>query len=90
MLQDQGRVDPGPAGNAPHRCRLEPSVAELLSRRVEDPGLCCCATGRPAGHRLGDRGAFVHGFTLCLLSETFVWCTVDSTLVERLATRKGL
>jgi len=39
VLQDQGRVDPGPAGNAPHRCRLEPSVAELLSRCIEDPGL---------------------------------------------------
>jgi hypothetical protein len=39
VLQDQGRVDPGSAGDAPHGGCLEPSVAEFLSRRIEDPGL---------------------------------------------------
>ena len=39
VLQDQRWVDPGPVGDVPHRCRLEPSAAELLSGSVEDPCL---------------------------------------------------
>jgi hypothetical protein len=39
VLQDQGWVDPGPAGHVPNGRRLEPSVTKLLSRRVEYPGL---------------------------------------------------
>ena len=85
MLQDQGRVDPGPAGNAP------PSSIRTLGRRTplvphRGSGPVSWRTGCPARHGLGVSGALAHCFTLRVLSDMFFWGTVDSTFVERLAT----